>query len=486
MRIPHVSRLVESDRGIAPYVTILIVSMGCVFFFTLGFERSYDDPAFFPKGASIDTQRSDSITVKEALTTDYWGVAEKWARVGNSPYYRPLSQAIIVIERRIFGQQVEVIRGLHTVLHLVNVLLVFAAALTIFRSQQLPLNLAQRAALIAAAWFGLSPVTADTVLFLSSVCDLLVLFFSLLSVIFFVKFLDRPTPARAGLSLLACAAAMACKESGYVLPLVFGGLLVIHSGAASQRQKWTGFVLSLFVVAAMLAIRFRVIGTHTGINVEDFLAELPVLIALALRFTVVPYPVQMEIEVPLPSFLWWAAAVAVVSAVTFLVFRFRKDLRLAGFGALGWALFLLPALSIAASRGIFAPRFLYVSYAFAALAIAPYLAFVSEGFVQRKALLWLGAALLFAGTVSRTMTWKDSLTLWAVEIGHNPDSLTAKINLSGILAERGHFAEAMVFADQAEATAAKTHQPCVGAMALINGAAILAERLHQPNKPCPD
>ncbi len=472
------SRLVKLTGNPAVHGVLLTVLTLGIFAFTLDFERSFDDRVFFPESS----ERQPDISLGRVLLSDYWAVAAAPTGAMNSPYYRPLSQAVIVLERSVFGDRIALIRGFHTLLHFLNILLVYIAAAHLLKNEGLSKERVRRAAFIAAAWFALSPLTADTVLFLASVCDLLALLFSLSSAVFFVRYLHAPGPARLVPAVLSCAAAQAAKETGFAVPLMFVAMAVFQSFTASRKQKAIGIVAASAVTLAMLAVRFAVLGTRTGVGVIAYLAKLPALLTSALRYTVIPHPMQLEIEVGAPSSLETAASIAGLLIIVFLGYHFRKAVRLSSFGIVSWALFLLPAMSAAVSQGVFAPRYLYLPFAFAAMSAAPYLATKGKGAAIRSLLLGCVAMLLFVLSVSRAMTWKDSLTLWAVEIGLNPKSLTAEVNLSGILAERGRFSEAMVFSDRAYATGIERHRPCAAATALINGAAILAERLDQPNE----
>jgi tetratricopeptide (TPR) repeat protein len=129
--------------------------------------------------------------------------------------------------------------------------------------------------------------------------------------------------------------------------------------------------------------------------------------------------------------------------------------------------------------GSFAPRYLY----FPALGLSLVAGFVASIRLRFLRILLCALVLLAASaTVGRIASWKDSFTLWAVEVGHQPDSISALMNLGNILAKRGDYQDALALQLKAAAVAGNQGRLCVAAFAYSNAATILASHLQDPEQ----
>jgi tetratricopeptide (TPR) repeat protein len=144
-----------------------------------------------------------------------------------------------------------------------------------------------------------------------------------------------------------------------------------------------------------------------------------------------------------------------------------------------WFVTVLPSFMALHWTGIFAPRYLYFPVLGLSLVVG-YIASVRLRFVR----MLLCAMLLLAAisTVGRIASWKDSFTLWAVEVGHQPESISALMNLGNILAKRGEYKDALALQLKTAAVARKHNQRCVAAFAYSNAATILSSHLNDPQQ----
>jgi tetratricopeptide (TPR) repeat protein len=162
-----------------------------------------------------------------------------------------------------------------------------------------------------------------------------------------------------------------------------------------------------------------------------------------------------------------------------LLARFGTRFKLLAAGGMIWFASVLPSLMALQWTGNFAPRYLYLPALGLSLVVG-YVASIRSLFL--RVLLCAVVLLAAFSTVDRIAAWKDSFTLWAVEVGHQPESISALMNLGNILAKRGDYEDAFALQRKVAAVATKQNQLCVAAFAYSNGATILSRHLNDPEQ----
>ena len=476
-----------------------ILLIGAVFSQTLDFDLCFDDRALFGESVSpsptpeapgspafpkADTglHTSASSSLLQPFRTDFWGIATRRDAPANSPYYRPVSALFIVLERSEVGDLAS-IRAIHTALFILAVCLLFITLLRLAPGVP-PVHAA-----IGCSLFALAPWGPDIVLFLSSVGDLLALDFALVAMIALSLFLETEKGRWLALHSVAALLAMLSKETAYPLPIV-SLVLYLHSRRRLTKLKEVGlFMASTLPLLAVLVARAVVLKTGS-IAVSDTLVNLPWALGAALRYTLLPYPPVMEVSGnggPL-----WAICGGGFSAFILLyLVRSPRRINPLRVAAALWLILLTPALFAAAASHLFAPRYLFAPFIGVALGMTYLLGRLSPRaravadtasrsadpirVIRLSARLGLIAVLCLETwiMINRTVSWRDGMTLWSVELGENPTSLTAHLNLGNLLAEQGREQEALAVMLRTIDLADEHHRPCQAAAAALNASNLL-------------
>jgi hypothetical protein len=166
-------------------------------------------------------------------------------------FFRPLGIIDYKVESLWAGTSGWRWRFTNLVWHLANCLLLYAIA------RKLGLN-AWPAAL-AAALFGVHGSRPEVVAWIAARFDLLAAFFSLTSVLAFLRYLETNLRRWLALSLAAGAAALLSKEAAFVLPL----MLVLVAGR-SVVARWRALAAFAGVTAAVFLYRWQLLGGIGG------------------------------------------------------------------------------------------------------------------------------------------------------------------------------------------------------------------------------
>jgi hypothetical protein len=121
-----------------------------------------------------------SANNRQPVVARLFGLVEIWSG-GRTADYFPLTNTVFWIEHHLFGQNA-------TGYHVVNILLQVANALLVWRVLQ-RLNIP--GAWLAGLIFGIHPVHAASVVWISELKNLLSMFFALLSILCFLELDDK-------------------------------------------------------------------------------------------------------------------------------------------------------------------------------------------------------------------------------------------------------------------------------------------------------
>lgn len=403
---------------------------------TLRYPFLWDDKVIFLERAALSSVDS----VGAALALPFRAVIEGPDAAGQ-PYYRPASLSLLAAEHRAFGTDPAGYRAVHAALHVACCLLVYALLLSLLASRGASPDSGRDrlAAAAGAALFAAAPYGVDTVLFLSSVGDLLLLGASLAALLAGASLCRGKGPA-AALALLASGAVAAfSKESGAVLPLALAAFCAASGLPLRSRRFALAFALAALPVAGLLAARAALLPAVPAAELPPALGRALAGIAGAARFSLAPHPLGMERAVASslasPEALAGAGALAGVVAAAWLLRRRRA----AAFGLAWWLLALAPSLAAVARTGVLSSRYLYVpAVGVACAAAAACAAWRRPAFLAAAGLLaaWLLLAVL------RLYAWSDGYRLWAREAGLSPGRPATLVNLASELWNRGNGAEA--------------------------------------------
>jgi Flp pilus assembly protein TadD len=171
----------------------------------------------------------DSLLItSNPLMQSFSGLVEIWSG-GRTADYFPITNTVFWIEHHLFGQNA-------TGYHVVNILLQIANALLVWR---VLLRLHIPGASLAGLIFGIHPVHAASVAWISELKNLLAMFFALLSVLCFLELDEKRllnTATAYVASLVLFALALLSKTQVVFLPIV-----LLLCAWWEDKQRWNAF-----------------------------------------------------------------------------------------------------------------------------------------------------------------------------------------------------------------------------------------------------
>ena len=365
------------------------------------------------------------------------------------PYYRPLNRATYLLDYRIAGMNPLWYHGINVMLHAGNVLLLYLLCCRLFPDRT--------AALIAALLFAVHPVNSEAVNFISARNTVLALFFSLASLLAFMRTRDRGGRWPVFSALLFFFGLLS-KETAFMLIVIIALYTLIPlPGQEGRRQGRERFVVLIpylaatLVYLAMRAYSLRdLVGTsvpaaglldrlsqNIGI-IPQYLALLFVPVDLTIYHTVAPQTGFFSLPGAVPV-VWLAAAAGGW-------WLFRRGDRATQFGTAWCVINYAPIANIIPiPSDPIQERFLYMPAIGLFIVVGSVL---SAGgwrmrWPYRARTVTAAVLLVFAAlTVQRSLEWKDEFTLISSGVGNDPASVPAHYNLGTALRERGDLAGA--------------------------------------------
>jgi tetratricopeptide (TPR) repeat protein len=365
-------------------------------------------------------------------------------------HYLPVTMLTYMAEYALFGLDA---RGFHLtslLVHVINVLLVFALLYWLSGS----LFVAAAAALL----FGIHPLRVEAVAWVAERKEVLSALFYLSSLLLYLAWRTRGGRHYYLLSLAALLVSLLSKTMSVSQPFVL--VLIDYLSGRTIDRKSLLEKLPFFALAAV----FAAVAVLTVERFHDLYAQFPALQralvpAYAAMFYIVKFFAPLGLSAsyfpPLSpdtgltvSMVSSAAVLAVIAAA---VIYSRRFTRTAVFGSLFFIVTMLPVLQIVNSGGIVitADRYTYVPLIGVCFAAAAGLDFLRKRLTGRAAAAALyvvlagAAASLFALTWKRCDVWKDSLALWNDIIARPPANAQAYYGRGGALRDIGRYGEAL-------------------------------------------
>lgn len=366
------------------------------------------------------------------------------------PYYRPLNRATYLLDYQLAGMNPAWYHGVNIIIHLGNVILLYLVCLRFLPDRS--------AALIAALLFAVHPVNTEAVNFISARNTLLALFFSLASLLTFVKARERGL-RWPFLSALLFFCALMSKETGFMLIAVIAlYCLVPLPGQEDEQRPWRERLPNLapFLFATLMYFALRSYSLHglmgTAVPAEGLFRRL------AMNYYIIPqylglllFPSDLTIfhTVPKGGLLaspWFLPAWAALISAICLIVRSRN--RAALFG-LAWVMINYVPISniVPIPSDPVNERFIYLPAIGFFMVIGALAAWIrSTG--KARLVLPLGVAALVAAsaavTVQRNRAWKDYYSLAASGVKNDPGSAEAHYHLGTALKDKDDLAAARV------------------------------------------
>lgn len=399
------------------------------------------------------------VTANKLLTAPD-GLRRIWFSLDSPSQYFPLVYTTFRFEHALWGLN-------PTGYHWVNILLHAANAFLLWR---LLVILRIPGAWLAAAIFALHPVHVESVAWITERKNVMMGFFSLLSLISWVRFLDaKPKEAgnSYGLALLFYALALFSKTTACTLPAALLLILWLKEKPINRRRLLQ--IVPFIVLGICLGLvtvwweRF-----HQGTQGQLFAIGIPERFLVANRalwFYVgkLLWPTDLVFSYPRWSisasnasdYLWPVATIGLAAAIYVLRHGLGRGMEVA-------ALFFVATLSpMLGFIMLYTFRYSFVADHYQYLASVGPIALAAAGITtlfQRfgKGSAFLasvlgGALLLPLGllTWNQCKMYADSDTLWWTTIARNPRSWMAHNNIAINLVQRGEIDEAISHYDKA-------------------------------------
>ena len=357
----------------------------------------------------------------------YFSRPDMFSEDPRSAMYRPFVLASFAIDYQLHESDGGAYHWTNLLLHVVNTGLV--AFLAYFLTRRLA------GAGVAGVIFGLHPVNAETVLYVSSRSESMCALFFLIAFLAYLQAGSKPRwrPLWMTASLTAFAAALLSKAVGVTLPLVLALYELRISSRAGLttscirrlcRRQWPYWIIGLvYVSMTRQMLQEAVVGTPVrGMGIQ--LWTQTKALAYYLKLIVIPHPLTVEHQFNLGHGLTQGAAawsaLFLVSLGTVLVLAWRSGRRSGPFWMMWSFVILLPTLVVPLNVLVNEHRLYLPSVALAAVAAL----FVAHSGAQRARVavafvLLSGAA--FAGyDTARVHVWEDSERLWSDAVGKGP------------------------------------------------------------------
>jgi protein O-mannosyl-transferase len=373
--------------------------------------------------------------------------------------YQPIPMISYAIEYHFFQNNPLVYHLTNLFFHLLNILLLFILIRMLTKNMFI--------AFFTALIFAMHPLHVESVAWISERKDVMFVFFYFLSLIFYLKYLDKESRIRyLWISLLLFLFSLWSKSAAVTLPVILLLIDYYRSVPLSKRtilQKLPFLVLSL--IFGIVSIYTQQVIKHDQVPLADFTFMDKIFLATG-SFTYYVYsffvPVDLSAFHPFPiktgDFLPVRFYFSIVVPVVFIVGLtiLYKSKRIAGilkkellFGLIFFLITLFLFIYIAVGSALVSERYTYLPYIGLGMALIIVINWIMERFNSSgilKASVWV-ILLCYTGfyavaSYNRVAVWKDSITLWSDAVKKDP-SIIGYYNLGNAYRETKNYAEAL-------------------------------------------
>ena len=376
---------------------------------------------------------------------------------GTTPFYRPLLLVSFILDYQLWGLNAFGYHFSNVLLHALNGLMVYLLAFLLFKQRTF--------ALIAGLLFVSHPIQTEAVAWISGRNDVLLTFFSLLTIICYLKWRNPQRTkgffAYAGFLLCYCCVLLT-KESGIILPVLI--VLVDYFFRNSLPHPVDGrrkIYLPLMLISALyIYVRINLLGGAIqeveGVNI--FHTFPGVIITYAYYFKMLLFPVVQTASpsiLPVDSFQSpvFIASLVMVGSLVVVTVACWKRFRELSFLFLWLFVALLPVSGIIPLPVPALEHRLYLASVCFSMVIPllfyriPLLRthelFARRGPVFTLSMLVVLMMLYSIKTVTRNTIWKDEHTFWLHTVQDSPSSVFAHNNLGIVYAREGQHNKAI-------------------------------------------
>ena len=391
----------------------------------------WDDDAYVLNNPRVQAGvTADNVTW--AFTTTYFG------------YYYPLTWLSHMLDCQLYGLWAGGHHLTSLVIHLGNVLLLFAALATmtgaVWRST------------VVAALFAVHPQHVESVAWIAERKDVLSTFFCLLAILAYARYVSRPTIARYLAVVIAFLLGLFAKPMIVTLPFIL--LLLDYWPLSRWRSRQSVAISRLVTEKLPLVALLPIFGVLTYVAQKKINAVASVdAIPLAQRIanasiSYAGYIVKMVAPIRLAAFythprahvsyaLAFACAVGLL-LVTVAALRIGMQRRYVAVGWLWYVIALAPVIGlIQVGNQASADRYTYLPFVGLFLLLVWGTAEVLEGSLKRPrvpatVIATIVVAAFAARARAQVFMWKNNTTLFTTMVATSPDAAVGHYNLGKV------------------------------------------------------
>lgn len=392
---------------------------------------NWDDPQYVINNELIKNFSAENL---KAMFTEF--------RFG---HYHPLTWLSLATDCYLFGNEPAGYHSVNLLLHLLNVILVF-----LFISG---LTGDKRLGLLSALFFGITPLSVESVAWVTERKNLLYTFFFLISLICYLKYTVRNMLAFLLLSVISFCFSLFSKSMAITLPLVlilidyFKGRNLLSQNVIAEKLPYLflAFAFGVISIYAQSGVAgFDTVHLQPGLKIiygTWALLKYSLLIFIPVNLSAF-YPIYLN-DLPAHYYLGIIFSVLII----WIIYKgIKKDNRFFVFGILFYIVnifLLLKFFDIPYGSFYMADRYTYV----AAIGIYFIISwFIIKGIrsgLLRKAIVTAIVLLFGISCYNRTVVWKSSLSLWNDVLKKYPGSHVALLNRGNALKDMKRYEEAL-------------------------------------------
>ena len=367
-----------------------------------------------------------------------------------SSYYRPTQSLSYLLTYQISPQP--------WVFHLASLLYFIGNILLVYLLVSL-LSKNSKLAFVSALLFTIHPLNTEAVNWIAAVPELLSTLFSLLALIYYIRYRESKETKKLILLSVWYGLAIASKESAVLLPIVFLALDVVYfRNKIKELISWKHskpYVVLFGIFLGYLIMRFSILG---GLGTDPG-ATFTIADRLYSFFIIFVYYVQKLLwPVPLVFFLsfdpvYELFSIKFISAIGIFflllgvsIVAFRKKWSLLFVSLVWFFIFLLPGMLFLNTSVPLAERYGFAPAIGFSIIVALVLHHVWERNKVGKTLVIAVLALAFVSSFlviyQRNRIWHDNEILYRDTLTNSPDSDTVRYNLAKIFVENGDVIQA--------------------------------------------
>jgi tetratricopeptide (TPR) repeat protein len=422
----------EKNKWVWLFAILLITYIAYLPSLKNGFTN-WDDNVYVPENVFIKSLKADNV--KQIFNPDNHV----------SLNYHPVTILSLAIDYKLSGYNAKTYHTTNLIFHLLNTALVFVFIYFLTDKKT-------TVAAIVSILFGIHPMHVESVAWISERKDVLYVFFFLLALIAYLKYIEQQAKQKLLLLLVAIFFMLSVfsKAMGIVLPVIL--LLIDYYrnrkiDKMSLLEKLPFFALSVYF--GLLAVNIQSNGAIASFSVFTVwqricFASYGIISYIFKLFLPVnltcfyPYPNLVNNHMPV---IFYIAPAVVLLLIGLTVYLVNKNKTLV-FGFLFFLVSVAMVLQfVSVGKAIMAERYTYLSYIGLFFPIAMGYQWLLDSnensvFPLKTATKLILAAMLvffFYTTFDRTKVWEDSDVLWTDAITKNPNNETAYTNRGSYL-----------------------------------------------------